>query len=214
MHPAPVMKRGLTEPPFPLLLSLALLPFLTSACSSSKAYVTARSQPQSSFTPASRIAVAPHAAPRREEQVLQQALQLELSRQGFQVVPADQADFILTYWIEEAWKPGKQVIYPVDDWPASLPPPLPPILAGAPAGIAYSPHYEPAPRIVDAPFNVQGIRLKLFPAHGTGADQLRPAWEGYIEGGAIVRAKREAVLLRTLFQYFGRNFEGRARFAD
>jgi hypothetical protein len=61
---------------------------------------------------------------------------------------------------------------------------------------------------VDAPFSTQGIRLKLFRTHATGTDRLRPAWEGYIEGGTTVRARRAGVLLRTLFTYFGKDFTG------
>jgi hypothetical protein len=198
----------------PLRNLLAILPLLVVGCSSSKAYVTAKCDSHCHFTPSSRISVAEHAHPRREEQFLHRALQTQLQQQGYQVTSPEQAEFTLTYWIEEAWLPGKQVVYDVPDWgfgpamdPVMVMPPMP-----VPPGYAYTTRststYTPRPRVVDAPFSTQGIRLKLFRTHAAGAERLRPAWEGYIEGGATVRARRAGVLLRTLFIYFGKDFTG------
>lgn len=187
-----------------------LVPLLTAACSSSSAYVNARRHPGCTFTAASRIAIAPHREPRIEEQVLQQALQLELQSQGFQLVDAADADFTLACWIEEAWKPGKQVVYVRRAGMRGIQLAQPLLLPGGDFG-SMNPTFTP--RIVNAPYNVQGIRLKLLPARAGGSERFRPAWEGYIEGGATVRARREAVLLRTLFQYFGRDFDGQSPLA-
>lgn len=204
-----------------LSLLVILLP-LFAGCASSKAYVTTRRDPHFEFNQTNKIAVASHAQPRPEEQVLHQAVQTELVRQGFLVVPPERADFTLTYWIEDAWKPGKKVIDDAHEWALSPGPyfggapvaALPPL--GLTPGYSYTTRsaYTGVAHIVDAPFSTQGIRLKLFPVHATGANRLRPAWEGYIEGGTTVRARREAVLLRTLFHYFGKDFTGRAPLAD
>lgn len=173
---------------------------LFTGCASRTAYVITRRDAKFDLNANSKICLAPHAQPRNPELTLQRDLLSALQDHGFSLVPHDQAEFTLTYWLDDSWEAGKKVVYYQNgawsDWhPMANPTPYPSLLSQ---------------RIVDSHFYVQGIRLKLYPKNSTGGVEFKTAWEGYIEGGARVSEKREPVLLRTLLHYFGQDFIGRA----
>jgi hypothetical protein len=183
-------------------------------CASRGAYVFARQNAQYQLSATNQIAIADHAHPREEEQALRQALLAELEQQGFELVAPDKAEYTLTYWIDESWKRGKLVVsnregtwaYPDSHFQGA-----PPYFD--PPGFPY-PYGQPEPgiqHVIDVPYSTMGIRLKLFDQAGMRSGRMQTAWEGYIESGDRVSAKREPVLLRTLLQYFGRDFVGRAK---
>lgn len=183
-------------------------------CASRTAYVVARQNAQYRLSATNRIAIADHAHPREEETALRQALMAELRQQGFDLVAPDKAEFTLTYWIDESWKRGKLVVSNrAGTWadPDSSYQNVPPYFG--PPGVPY-PYAQPElgiQRVVDVPYSTMGIRLKLFDQASMRSGRMQTAWDGYVEGGDRVSEKREPVLLRTLLQYFGRDFVGRAK---
>jgi hypothetical protein len=192
---------------------------LSTGCASRTAYVVARQNAQYPLSAANKIAIADHAHPREEERVLRQSLLAELNQQGFELVAPDKAEYSLTYWIDESWKRGRMVVSnregswadPNLEAGSPLMPAVPPFFGSS--GSAFT-HGQPRPSIqhvVDVPYATKGIRLKLFDQASMRSGRMQTAWDGYIEGGDRVTERREPVLLRTLLQYFGKDFTGRAK---
>ncbi len=187
---------------------------LLTGCAGRTAQVIARATSQSPVTALRRLALSPHAKPSPAETTLRTNLIAELERRGFELVAPPNADYTLAFWLEDSWKPGKRVEYfyhgrwtTVYPMPARLP------VAVGPWGTVYE--EDPAfvrQRVVDFPYFIQGIRLKLYPGanHQPGGHSLEPVWEGYIEGGTKIRKNQQPRLLRALLDYFGQNFDGRA----
>lgn len=152
--------------------------------------------------------------------MLREVLLAELKQSGFHLVEPEQADFTLVYWIDEAWKPGTRVVSSrAGTWPdpslesghALMPMSLPYF---APAGFAVYDQPGGIQRVVDAPIATKGIRLKVFPQDSMHSGRLVTAWDGYIEMGSQIHEDREPVLLRTLLNYFGIEFTGRAQLIE
>jgi len=193
---------------------------MATGCASHKAYVLARRDPQYSPNPTNRIALVNHLKPRPEEQMLCIALTAELKQQGFHLVPQEEADYTLTYWIEDNWRPRKTPVQTYD--PFGYDPrfgggsmPTPQFFPGG-ATIYPIPLNTP-PRteiMIDDPVSVQGIRLQLYSRASAQGGRPYTAWEGYIDAGFKVRPEREPVLLRTLLTYFGKDYAGRAKFVE
>jgi hypothetical protein len=196
-------------------LGFSLVVLLT-GCTSRTAYVIARRDASFDLNANSKICLAPHAQPRSSELTLQRDLLTALQDHGISLVPHDQADFTLTYWLDDSWKPGKKVVYYQNGaWSERHPMANPSFyqargVIGTRSPMIYVESSPTSQRVIDAPFYVQGIRLKLYPKNSTGGVEFKTAWEGYIEGGARVSHKREPVLLRTLLHHFGQDFNGRA----
>ena len=188
-------------------------------CASRTAYVIARQNARYPLTCANKIAIADHAHPREEEEVLRQALLGELRQQGFELVAPDKAEFSLTYWIDESWRRGKIVVSNREGfWADPNREPGTPYLPAVPPYFGRPgftrPYGEPQigiQHVVDVPYATRGIRLKLFDQASMRSGRMETAWDGYIEGGDRVATQREPVLLRTLLQYFGKDFVGRAK---
>jgi hypothetical protein len=186
---------------------------------SSRAYVIARQNAQYQLSPANKLAVADHAHPAPEEQSLRTALMTELRQKGFNLVPASEAEYTLTYWIDVSWKRGKIVVpsdYSSSSWrggyltiPGQYNPSAPPRIT--PQVRPDSQSALSIQHVVEVPWETKGIRLKVFPQQSMRAGDLRTAWDGYIEVGKKVSEAREPALVRTLLTYFGTDFVGRAR---
>lgn len=191
---------------------------LLAGCASRTTRIIAWSHSKYPVTAPQRLALAPHAKPTPAEATLRTHLVAELERRGFEMVAPTNADGTFAYWLEDSWKPGRRVEYfyhghwsTVYPMAARLP------VAVGPWGTVYE--QEPAfvrQRVVDFPYDIQAIRLKLFPGatRPPGTDPLTPVWEGYIEGGAKISARHQAQLLRTLLNYLGQDFDGRVPLAD
>lgn len=192
-------------------LWLALLG-LGNGCASHTTLVIARCDARFNLSAPHKIALAPHAQPRASELALQRALVAALQERGMAIVPPAEAEFTLTYWLDDSWKTGKKVVYYYDgDWSDTHPMAQPgAVFMGSQGNLFYEDQRPIRQRVVDSPYYIQGIRLKLYPKTGPGAGQFQAAWEGYIEGGARVSRRREPVLLRTLLNYYGKDFNGRA----
>lgn len=191
---------------------------LLAGCSS-RAYVIARQNTQYQLSATNKLAIADHAHPPPEEQSLRMALMSELRQRGFNVVPAAEAEYTLTYWIDVSWKRGKVVVPNRDTgitrryWvtpgrnDGSLPPRITPQLG------TYSDSSLGIQHVVEVPWETKGIRLKVFPQASLRAGNLQTAWDGYIEVGEEVSEAREPALVRTLLNYFGTDFTGKAKLA-
>ena len=191
-----------------VLVSVVVL----TGCSSPTAYVIARRDARFNLSNASKITLAEHTHPRQSVELLKRDLVAALSERGITLVPLEQAEFTLTYWLDDSWKPGKKFEYegnPKMIYPRAIVV-LPPRGFGGPSTVIYNESVIAAPRVVDWPFYVQGIRLKVYPRTGDPASRLQAVWEGYIEGGDHVSKKCEPVLLRTLLNYYGQDFNGKA----
>ena len=189
---------------------------LLTGCAS-RAYVIARHNAQYHLSPTNRITIADHAHPAPEEQSLRTALLSELRQQGFNVVASTEAEYTLTYWIDISWKRGKIVIPNQDArWSQPVIVPgggnhdnrVPPRMI--PAGQTDSDSSLSMQHVVEVPWETKGIRLKVFPQASMRAGNLQTAWDGYIEVGDDVSEAREPVLVRTLLNYFGTDFVGKA----
>ncbi|HEX5219813.1 MAG TPA: hypothetical protein VFZ59_09620 [Verrucomicrobiae bacterium] len=206
------------------LSSMIRIALLAGACllagCSSGAYVIARQNAQYQLSATNKITIADHAHPGPEEQSLRKALMSELRQKGFHLVSSEEADYALTYWIDVSWKRGKIVVPGQEATPVIVP--------GAPGGgnsshrvpprlTPVGTYYDSSPlgiqHVVEVPWETKGIRLKVFPQASLRAGNLQTAWDGYIEVGKEVSDAREPVLVRTLLNYLGTDFIGKARLA-
>jgi hypothetical protein len=186
---------------------------LVTGCTSGTAYIIARKNTQYVWNATSKIAIADQAYPREEDQGLRQVVLTALLQQGLDLVAPGNADYTLAYWIDESWKTGKKLVTdrsgywwdPIREPGPPLARNIPPILGQPGFGVAYR-EIIPQQRVVDAPYAIKGIRLKLIPR-----SSLQTAWDGYIEAGTQVAEDREPLLLRTLLNYLGKDFVGRAK---
>jgi hypothetical protein len=196
-----------------LIVSLVAL---LSGCAARSPYVLARRDAGCNLTATSKIALASHAQPREAELALERALVSALHERGIDPGPPAQADFTLAYWLDDSWIPGKKVEYYHQGRWTDICPQVSsgPMVIGPSGSVFDQESTELRQRVVDVPYYIQGIRLKLYPKSRAGVVSFQPAWEGYIAGGNRVSATREPALLRTLLRYFGEDFNGRAPLAD
>jgi hypothetical protein len=201
----------------PSLLLLGLVVVFASGCVSHRRNfnVVAHAKLPAPLTTNQPLALAATAVGSEPELQLRADLRAELERRGFQFVPTAQADFTVACWLEDSWKPGKRVQYynhMTGKWVADEP------MLAYPIGNAfdYPPDYPTRKRVVSEPVYYQGIRVKVYPTARqlAGTNQLEAVWDGYIEGGAKVRPGHQPILLRTLLEYFGTNFDGLAPRVD
>lgn len=202
-----------------VVLLWILLTIVFTGCASRTAYVVARLDPQFQISAKNKICLANHAQPRESELTLQRDLESALQEYGITLVPPDQAEFTLTYWLDDSWKTGKKIEYYYNGaWQDSDPMAHDPGLSAPGIGKYDAPMYQEftsvPKRVVDSPYYVQGIRLKLYPKNSNGGVQFQTAWEGYIEGGNSVSQSREPALLRTLLNYFGKDFNDHSPLAQ
>jgi hypothetical protein len=198
---------------FRSLLLLGLVVVFASGCVSHRRnfYVVARTTRSVPLNPNQALALTPSVTSSEAELQLRTDLRAELERRGFQFGPAAQAEFTVACWLEDSWKPGKRVLYynrMTDTWMVDEPMTSYPISYD----LDYRPGYPTRMRVVSEPVYYQGIRVKVYPTARqlAGTNQLDAVWDGYIEGGAKVRPGHQPILLRTLLEYFGANFDGLA----
>ena len=186
---------------------------MTTGCTSRSAYVIARQNVRFPVSLTNKIALAEHAYPAPHEQSLRKTLMAQLRQQGCALVAPSEAEFTLTYWIDVSWKRAKIV---VSDREGTWADPANPggrygYYSATPFGPAYSEPSLSMQHVVEVPWETKGIRLKVFPQESMRAGNLQTAWDGYIEGGDEVSEQREPILVRTLLDYFGKDFSGRAK---
>lgn len=205
------------------LFSLLVVVTISTGCASHTAYVLARRDASYSPNPTNKIAIVNHLHSRPEDQELSVALMAELKKQGFRLVPQEEADYTLSYWIEDNWRERKVPVQRYD--PTGYDPrfgsgPISPSQAhyaqAVSGGVIYQSQMPGTvtETLVDDPVAVQGIRLQLYSRASAPGGRPCSAWEGYIAAGFKVTPRREPLLLRTLLTYFGKDYAGRARLVE
>jgi hypothetical protein len=90
------------------LASLALVVCLA-GCANRDPKIITRRDPAYFPAATNRLALSSHGQSRAEDEVLRAALRSELTRRGFHLTTATNADFVLAYWIQDDWnsmRPG------------------------------------------------------------------------------------------------------------
>lgn len=195
------------------LIALLWLPptlaILSAGCASHHPMVNTWSNAQFSPTRADKMGLTLRPNPSPEDAELGRLLVAELKLEGFDLVPIEKADYLLTYVLEDNWTVDEQNRITT----SVVPPPqttqqmfLPPQAQTPSAPIS----------TVSTPivFHSKGIRLYLYTNPQTRPGGLQIAWQGYIDAGNTVSAERETVLIRTLLGCFGQEQHRRVDLAQ
>ncbi len=166
----------------------------------------------STLTPtrADKIALTPQLNPSPETAALGRLLTAELQREGFHLVPADQADYLMAYALEdELVNQGRTIAITTA---ASPPQTTAQVMDETPPGGYSSDPTIPA-RAVSQPvvYRNRGIRLFLYNNPKTHPGGFRIVWQGYISSGLSASPQRETILLKTLLGYLGQEYHGPVR---
>jgi hypothetical protein len=181
------------------------LAFLSAGCATQRPLVNTWRDPQFSPTPADKIALTDRPNPSAQDAAMDRLLVTELQREGFTLTSSDQADYLITYVLDEANEERKVVNGSYSD-PMSDGPPTPQTDA---QGFAMS--YQPIPppeRVTTYSFTSKSILLHLYTNPKTQAGKFQMVWQGDISVNQSVPAGHEQVLFRTLLGYFGKNQNG------
>lgn len=202
---------------FVKLIALGIALTLLPGCAAKRAYVCARTNPRHHPDSTHTYAIASHSIPRPDDELLRQFLEAELRSRGFRIVSQAQADYTFAFWFDDAWLPAKRLVYG-DGSPYSPPPPtVHAPFSTPPSGGTVIMRVQPRnpadymPHVVDDPYPVHGIRLKLYPGGSSSTNQLQTIWDGYIDAGSRLPAKLQPVLIQRLLDYFGKEFVGKIK---
>lgn len=194
--------------PFALLISSLVLALLPSGCATmQKPVVNTWRDPQFTPSPASTLALTDRPKPNAADARLGQLLVAELHKEGFNLVPADRADFLMTYVLENNQE--ERFDYSQRDVTPMMPVPPPQSTAqmnqypGA-QGLPGAQQVVVAPEI----YSVRDIRLYVYTNPKTHSGDFRLAWQGSITQGNSVPEKNESALLKTLLGYLGKDENG------
>jgi hypothetical protein len=186
-----------------LVLPLAL-GWLTSGCASMQTpEVHAWRDPQYNPTPANKFALTerPNASP--VDAQLGNLVVAELQAEGFQLVPYDQADYLLTYVFENTVE--EDGYHPVFSAQPMMAPPQttdqignPSLQSGMVQTVVVTPNLYP----------VKDIRFYLYTNPKTNGGRFQLAWQGSISQGKSVPAKNEPALIKTLLGCLGKEQDG------
>jgi hypothetical protein len=193
------------------LLPLALV-ILSAGCASNRAAIGAWRSVGFSPTPADKIALAVMPHPSKQDEELGRVLIAELESKGFNIVPQAEADYTLAYAVEDDWTVSDVSVQPVQ------PPATPPTVVVVPSrfGAAIIQPLPEIERTILQPvvFYTKGIRLYLYSNPKNHPGDLQTAWEGCIDAGQRMSARREPILVKTLLNYFGQDHIGRVSLAE
>ncbi len=158
------------------------------------------------YTPssASKLALTDRPNPSAEDAALGKLLVADLTQRGFNLVPTEQADFLLTYVLDENLETdyGNLNILPNPTRPPQT------------TGQIYDPIRNTGPvnpvtaEVRPAVYRTRYIRLYLYTNPKTHDGKFTLAWQGSIAQGDSVPAGHEALLLKTLLNYFGTDKNG------
>lgn len=190
---------------------LLLLAILSAGCAST--HPTVGAWRDAGFSPkrTDKIAFALRPNPNSEDAELGRLLTAELKREGFNIVPAAEADYTLAYVVEDD---STEHYLPERDFTVGGPPQRTPNIVVPskmpPPGLEEAQLYTPpsiSPGVVV--FHNKGLRLFLYTNPKAHGGNLQLAWSGCIEAGETVSSDREPLLIKTLLGYFGENYVGR-----
>jgi hypothetical protein len=188
---------------FTLFLLTATI--LLTACAH-KTSVIAKRNPAYSPSLADRIAITERSIRNPETDALKQAVTVELARRGAKVVPTPESEFALGCWVDESWESVGPAVRTIMASQRNID------LRNRPAS-----YDTPMPVQVQVPRNTEytkGIRLRLFVTRPKNTNRVETAWEGYIAGGPRLSPKQYKPLLRTLLDYFGKDYVGNVKLVE
>ena len=196
--------------PFLFLIFSVSLAIISTGCASTpkSVLITVQRDPHYSLSRSNTISMALRLNPSREDALLGAALMTELSNEHFNVTTNADADYILSYLVED----DSRMVYSkhTETEPVFAPPPqtTAQILSGPPglnANGIYRVHTVSTPLI----FTDKGVRLYLYANPKMRSQGLQIAWQAYIGGGTSITAGRIPFLAKTLLGYFGQNYTGK-----
>lgn len=161
--------------------------------------------PQFNPSPANKFALTDRRNPSPTDAKLGQLVVAELQAQGFQLVPAEQADYLLTYVLENNTE--EDYHHPVVTAQPMMTPPQTTEQIGNPylgeGGMTAQP-------VVVTPniYQVKDIRLYLYTNPKTHGGHFQLAWQGSISQGKAVPEKNEPALIKTLLGCLGKDHDG------
>jgi hypothetical protein len=188
------------------------LALLLTGCASNHPMMGARCGTGFSPTRTDKIALTLRPNPSTKDAELGRVLTAELKREGFNLVPQAEADYTLSYAVEddstETYVPQRDFVVATprqtaQELAASATPP-PPGFSRPPPG--FTPASFIGPTVVV--YHNKGIRLYLYTNPKTHPGGLEMAWSGCIEAGDRVSAKREPLLIEALLTHFGQDYIG------
>jgi hypothetical protein len=193
---------------FLLLLPILAVGLLAPGCASSKPQISAWRNPSFAPSPTNRLALTlrPHQSP--EDARLGDMLVAELERKGFKLVPSEQADYLLTYALDQVID---TVTFPdplLNTWQQT-----------PPAQTTWQMNQQnPFPRMYAQNWTGSGlktisyfgrnIRLYLYTNPKTHEGNFQVAWQGNIDIDQHASEENELLSLKALLGYFGTDHNG------
>ena len=169
----------------------------------------------SALTPtrSDKIALMLQHNPRPETAALGRLLTAELKREGFNLVPVEQADYLMAYTLEDELVDQGRSITTIT--PASPPQTTAQVMAQPIIGHSATEPTIPA-RVVSEPvvYRNRGIRLLLYNNPQTHPGSFQIVWQGYIAASGTTSAERETALIKTLLGYLSQEQHGSVNLAQ
>jgi hypothetical protein len=196
-----------------LFLLMPFLAMLSAGCATTN-HPTLAARRGDGFSPArtDKIALTLRPNPGPEDALLGRLLTAELQREGFHLVPPEQADYTLVYAVEDdstaTYLPERDFVVATpqeteQQRAASATPPPPGFSRPRPG---FTPASSIGPTVVV--YHDKGIRLYLYTNPQTHAGKFELAWSGCIEAGERISPDREPMLIKKLLGYFGQDYLG------
>jgi hypothetical protein len=186
------------------LLALSLISaLLSTGCASNQTTVNTWRNPAFSPTPTNTIALTLHEAAKPDDAAMGQLLQAELQREGFALVPAERADYLLSYMVTD-----NQIEH---HWMESHPAPMeqPPAFVNGQLATSSGPGFgQPSQYEETAVVQTRDIRLFLYTNPKTNPAGLQLVWQGTITVEKAHPPGDEQLLFKTLLHYFGADENG------
>ena len=183
-----------------LILLPLILAILLSGCASNRPTVGAWHDSHFTLARTDKLALTLRPSPTEEDARLGGILTAELNREGFNLVPLAEADYALTYVIEN--NPEESQV------PGQLPfMQTPPQTTGQIVNPTVE-SFQTTPPPTTVVFDNKDIRLYLYTNPKTHPGGLQLVWTGSINAGETISAQREPLLVEALLGYFGRSYAG------
>ena len=189
------------------LLPTLALAVLSAGCATGRPEVNTWHDARFSPTPTNTIALTERPHPNAQDQALGQMLVTEMQREGFHFVSAAQADYLLTYVLDDTAE-EREVVEPRPPDNMLLGRSLTPQTTDQIFFRSYQPGFQSGVTSTVV-FQSKDIRLYVYTNPKTHREGLQMVWQGSISAGTSVTVEKELRLVRTLLTYFGRNQNGK-----
>ena len=196
--------------PFLFLIFSMSLAIISAGCASTpkSVLIATERDPHFSMSRSNAISMALRLNPGREEALLGAALMTELSNEHFNITTNADADYVLSYLVED----DSTVVYSKHTEIEPLfatPPQTTAQILSSPPGLNANGIYRAHTVSIPLTFTDKRIRLYLFARSKEQSKGLQIAWQGYIGGGTSITAGRIPFLTKTLLGYFGQDYTGK-----